>query len=587
MKHSQETFLQLVKEAYDGILQLPAFQREWKWERSKVISLFDSLRKQFPIGIFLFLESSAEYDLSPRVFEGTTEDTARKKLERLTLDGQQRITSGIALIHGLGGKLSYFLDLKALKKLFEDHNIDYRDDTAVRSYVQDIDDGDNYMVATTQRAGLKTFLLEKHWLSSTFLVSKIKAQKTLEEYENNYTETKDFLKYVVIPYFTLDNEFSCPVITLTKEESLAAVTRIFATINTTGKRLTPIEIVTATLYAHDINLKKNVLEFQDASDYLKNMDPNGEILLQTIALLADKSPKKSLLPKTVTHERFKAYFKDALDLLDRVGEFLTKEMGSGLKYTNKLIPYSSILAPMAVVFNKIKDFSGSKKRNAEEKVEKWFVGSAISQRYQEGVHNKQENDAKEILKWIDQDSDDYEPIWLKSVQISKAMKIASPNGAIGRLFMCLINRERVKDPLDNINVGYYEDTDEYPQAHHIWPHKFCADHLTDWDIDRDETNYVLNIIPVSSKTNRKWNKMDPKNQISDINAKQLNKAKKNELFKKLMLSDKCVQILERPNKTKKDYNEFIVARFEVFNDRLSRWNFSIGEEEFDDAVADN
>lgn len=587
MKHSQETFLQLVKEAYDGILQLPAFQREWKWERSKVISLFDSLRKQFPIGIFLFLESSAEYDLSPRVFEGTTEDTARKKLERLTLDGQQRITSGIALIHGLGGKLSYFLDLKALKKLFEDHNIDYRDDTAVRSYVQDIDDGDNYMVATTQRAGLKTFLLEKHWLSSTFLVSKIKAQKTLEEYENNYTETKDFLKYVVIPYFTLDNEFSCPVITLTKEESLAAVTRIFATINTTGKRLTPIEIVTATLYAHDINLKKNVLEFQDASDYLKNMDPNGEILLQTIALLADKSPKKSLLPKTVTHERFKAYFKDALDLLDRVGEFLTKEMGSGLKYTNKLIPYSSILAPMAVVFNKIKDFSGSKKRNAEEKVEKWFVGSAISQRYQEGVHNKQENDTKEILKWIDQDSDDYEPIWLKSVQISKAMKIASPNGAIGRLFMCLINRERVKDPLDNINVGYYEDTDEYPQAHHIWPHKFCADHLTDWDIDRDETNYVLNIIPVSSKTNRKWNKMDPKNQISDINAKQLNKAKKNELFKKLMLSDKCVQILERPNKTKKDYNEFIAARFEVFNDRLSRWNFSIGEEEFDDAVADN
>jgi hypothetical protein len=392
---------------------------------------------------------------------------------------------------------------------------------------------------------------------------------------------------VVIPYFTLDNEFSCPVITLTKEESLAAVTRIFATINTTGKRLTPIEIVTATLYAHDINLKKNVLEFQDASDYLKNMDPNGEILLQTIALLADKSPKKSLLPKTVTHERFKAYFKDALDLLDRVGEFLTKEMGSGLKYTNKLIPYSSILAPMAVVFNKIKDFSGSKKRNAEEKVEKWFVGSAISQRYQEGVHNKQENDTKEILKWIDQDSDDYEPIWLKSVQISKAMKIASPNGAIGRLFMCLINRERVKDPLDNINVGYYEDTDEYPQAHHIWPHKFCADHLTDWDIDRDETNYVLNIIPVSSKTNRKWNKMDPKNQISDINAKQLNKAKKNELFKKLMLSDKCVQILERPNKTKKDYNEFIAARFEVFNDRLSRWNFSIGEEEFDDAVADN
>ncbi|HPK10562.1 MAG TPA: DUF262 domain-containing protein [Saprospiraceae bacterium] len=587
MKHSQETFLQLVKEAYDGNLQLPAFQREWKWERSKVISLYDSLRKQFPIGSFLFLEASAEYDLAPRPFEGSPDSTKPIEADRLTLDGQQRITSGIALIHGLSGSLRYFLDLGALKKLAEDQAIDYRDDKVVRNFVQEIDDGDNYMIATTKQTELRPLLLDSHLLSSTHLVDKITAQKELEQYEEKYPETKDFLRYVVVPYFTLDNDFNCPVITLTKAESLAAVTRIFATINTTGKRLTPVEIVTATLYANDINLKQEVQEYHDASECLKNMDANGEILLQTIALLAKKSPKKSLLPKTITHERFKAFHADALSLLDRVGAFLTNDLGVGLKDTNRLLPYDSILAPIAVVCQEIDKLSGGEKRKAEQKIETWFIGAALSQRYQEGVHNKQENDAKDMIRWISEDKNDFKPVWLQNVQISKDMKTASPNGAIGRLVKCLINRECPIDPLEETKVGYYDDVDEYPQEHHIWPKKFCSDHIGDWDSDRDSTEYALNLIPIAPKTNKKWDKMDPSNQVNDIKTKIPNDARRKEILEKLFLSADCIKILERTDKTRKDYEEFIEARFQIIVNSLSKWGFTVGDERFeDDAPSD-
>ena len=34
MKSSNEPFIDLVKEARDGSLQLPAFQRDFKWSRS-------------------------------------------------------------------------------------------------------------------------------------------------------------------------------------------------------------------------------------------------------------------------------------------------------------------------------------------------------------------------------------------------------------------------------------------------------------------------------------------------------------------------------------------------------------------------
>jgi hypothetical protein len=579
MKHSQESFLDLVKEAHDGTLQLPAFQRDWRWERSKVISLYDSLRKQFPIGSFLFLETSPEYNLSPRPYEGSS---AKFTSLRLTLDGQQRITSGIILLHGSQSSSRYFLDLSALKKLAEEYHLDYRNEDQVKKFVQDIDDGDNYMIGTTRKTELNTLLLQDHLLSSTYLANKTSIQKALESYENKYPGTKDFLKYVVVPYFTLENNSLHPVTTLTSSESLAAVTKIFATINTTGKRLTPIEIVTAVLYSHDINLKQQVKEFHQASDYLGNMDVDGEVLLQTIALLAGESPKKSMLPKTITHERFKAYYADALDLLDRVGEFLTTEMGVGFKDTDKLIPYNSILAPMAVCFREIKELKGGEKSTALEKIEKWFVGAAIGQRYIEGVGNKQETDARDMKRWINENKPELKPTWLNNVHITEAIKRASPNGAVGKLFSCLINRQKPSDPLELTKIGYYENADEPPEGHHIWPTRFCVEHVVNWDKDKDTSEHALNLMPVASKTNKKWLKMDPKNQMDDIKNTISNDAKRKEILEKLFISDECVQILERPNKTKKDYLEFLDARFRMLTRELEKWDFTPGEEEYED-----
>lgn len=587
MKHSQESFLSLVQEAYDGRLQLPAFQRDWKWERNKVISLYDSLRKHFPIGSFLFLDASPEYDLSPRPYEGSP---ARLKPSRLTLDGQQRITSGIILLHGTSSPNRYFLVLNALKKLAEDYQpgtstsrgLDYRNEDQVKQFVQDIDDGDNYMIATTRRTELDTLLLENHWLSSTHLANKVSTQKALEQYEAKYPDTKDFLKYVVVPYFTLDSDSSHPVTNLTSSESLAAVTRIFATINTTGKRLTPIEIVTACLFAHEVNLKQQVREFHQASDYLSNMDPIGEVLLQTIALLAGQSPKKSWLPKIITFERFKTYYQEALDLLDFTGQFLSEELGVGFKYTSDLIPYDSILAPIAVCFKDIKELDATAKRQALDKIEKWFIGAAIGQLYNEGVHNKQVKHMEDMRNWIKENSIEFKPMWLSNVRISPNMKLASPNGAIGRLFKCLINRHKPIDPLEELKVGYYDNADEFPEEHHIWPTRFCSDHIPDWDNKRDTNDHALNFIPVTLKTNRKWVNMDPKNQMDDVRHQIENPTKRQEILDKLLLSEECVEILDRPNKTKPDYFEFLDARFKVLCSRLALWDFTSGEEGYEE-----
>ena len=596
MKYSQEPFLSLVEEAYNGRLQLPAFQRDWKWERKKVISLYDSLRKHFPIGGFLFLETSPEYDLSPQPYEGSSQEYPPS---RLTLDGQQRITSGIVLLHGTPSSPQtpnpprYFLNLAALIKLAENYRpdqstspgLDYLNEEEVKKFVQYIDDSDNYMIATTRRTELTTLLLENHLLSSTYLANRVTAQIALEQYESRYPDTRQFLKYVVVPYFTLETDSRHPVTTLTSSESLSAVTKIFATINTTGKRLTPIEIVTAVLYASDINLRQELTELKQISDYLSNMDPDGEVLLQTIALLANESPKKSLLPKTIDFKLFKAFYGEAHDLLDTVGNYLTRELGVGLKDTSKLIPYNSILAPMAVCFKDINGMNETQTSAALEKIDKWFVGAAIGQRYIEGVGNKQETDARDMRKWIKENKPEFKPEWLSKVRISPDIKLASQTGAIANLLRCLINRQKPIDLLKKTKIGYYDDSQEYPEEHHIWPTKFCNEFVSGWDKNTDKNEHALNLIPVALETNRKWLNMDPKNQMDDVKSKIPNETKRCDSLKELLLSEECVQILERTTKTKTDYFDFLEARFRVLCSELALWDFTLGEQEYQDENA--
>lgn len=568
MNYAQEDYMQLVEQAYDGRLQLPAFQRDWKWERNKVIALFDSIRKGFPIGGLLILKCHPGVNLAPRHFSGC-KDLAQEP-ERLVLDGQQRITSGIALKYGLGGSLRYFLNIEALEKLYGDKGIDLDSDEAVLAYAQEIDDGDNYLIGSTKAGEELSFVYENHLVDTRLLTDKGRFDRAMEEYEERYPEKKQFLRRVVYRHFTLP-AFSCPVTGLTEQESITAVTRIFATLNTTGKRLTPIEIVTAILFSGDVDLKDQIREFKEASYYLSNMDQNGEVLLQTIAMLAGKTPKKALLPKTIDIDTFKDYYQEAFDLLDALGEFMSVELGVGFTDTNKLLPYDSILAPMAIVYKEVKRLRGRDRVKAEDKLKRWFVGSALDQRYQEGVHNKQSTDKREMLRWI-QEGDEAEPKWLRDVCVPLRLKSDSPSGARGRLIRCLLNREHPKDPIDRVKVGYYGDADQNSQDHHIWAKKFCRDHLVGWADVNDSCDVILNLIPISAKTNKKWDKMNPSDQIAD-SRNSLNPQQQQDIYRSLWLPDQCLTIMEKPDKTKADFDAFIDARYQYAREKLAEFGF--------------
>src|SRR4051794_28847781 len=125
-----------------GKIQLPDFQRGYKWEDERIRSLLVTILRGHPLGVVLLLKTgNDQVRFKPKALEGTSisEDV---EPEFLLLDGQQRLTSLTQALTGDGivrtkddrGKLinrRYFVDV-AMALEGED-----RMDEAVRSIPED------------------------------------------------------------------------------------------------------------------------------------------------------------------------------------------------------------------------------------------------------------------------------------------------------------------------------------------------------------------------------------------------------------------------------------------------------------------
>ncbi|OZH53548.1 hypothetical protein AFK68_16915 [Hydrocoleum sp. CS-953] len=77
----------------NGNIQLPDFQRDWKWDDETIRRLLGSVSLSYPIGSVLLLETgSPDVKFKARLIEGV--EVSKEVIpEKLILDGQQRLTA--------------------------------------------------------------------------------------------------------------------------------------------------------------------------------------------------------------------------------------------------------------------------------------------------------------------------------------------------------------------------------------------------------------------------------------------------------------------------------------------------------------
>ena len=571
MKAEQAKFRDLVRGAQRGELRLPEFQREWKWNRTQVLSLYDSVRKGFPIGSFLELEASDALVLSPRLFRGVEEQDSLRPLQAYVLDGQQRITAGLALYYGLGSS-HYFLDLGALWEEAHREQLEFTDSHAVKAFADALDDEEKYLTGRLRMTNPES-QLGNHRFWTPYLTDDTKFSEAQDKYLQLFPERAPFMDRLIRPYFKLGTEPIVPVTVLDAGMSVEAITRVFETLNTTGSRLTPVEIVVAVLYSKDINLREEIKEFSESRRYYSNIDAAGERYLQTIALLDGKNPKQVTLPKTIDKENYSTHRESAVAALELAGGFLSEHFGAGLDKRGDLVPYPAQLPPLGIALAEIdRRWPRPSAHRAQwlANIERWFVGSVLTQRYTQSQPRIQMEDYAELGRWLNE-GDGAEPAWLSNVRIPR-LDTWRPSSAIGKLIVLLQSRKAPTDPLNDVRVGGPSGDIALSELHHIFPQGFCSQHIPDWD-EGTESDVGLNTMPLTRETNRLWSKMDPANQITDV--RNRGKGDIDNIYRPFFIDARCLEIMSKKNKRKADFLEFISVRGRLISEDIERtWGFA-------------
>lgn len=572
MTATVKNFRDLVEHAHSGRLKLPAFQRNWRWKTEKVKKLFDSLRQGYPIGSLLFLGGEGA-DLSPRVFSGSAAAATGVATENLVLDGQQRLTAGIHLFHGTGNR-QYYLDIARLAELVAEQKIDLKNAEEVKGFAATLDTDDGYLIARTPVDDPRSLLIDKHLLCTVILSNQAQLNQALLDYSKKYPEREPLMFSLVSPYFSMSNLEPVPFVTIDAGTQLDAISRIFTTLNTTGQLLTPFELVVAILFPKGIDLVKEFQELCNIGKYFRNMDRTGEVLLQTIAMMANADPKKSLLPKTIKPAIFLQHYEAAFDALENLGEFLTNDMGAALDVKDaSLVPYDAIFAPMACAYSLFKKqgLKGVEERNGKRKFERWYVASALSQRYQEGVHNKQRRDYSEVMAWVFDDA--ATPSWIQDVTVPNLNR-ASFDGAVGKLVQSLFNLNNIRDPLTGSLVGFRLNTAP-TEKHHLFPSKYVTG-FANWNKKQGDTaDVVCNMMFVERDTNRKWLNKNPCDQINEA-LNGMSEAQLSEKYASQFISPLAFELLKKPQKSKDDFYAFTAERQRLLREYIrDKYGFPI------------
>ena len=501
------TLPEVVSSIKKGEWKIPRFQREFVWEKSKVIELLDSMYKEFPIGSFFLWIPPEDYaHYYKDIPELNIEKGNMRYYTHFILDGQQRLTSLYAVYRGLEirgfdySKICFDLDTHKF-------NVDSENDE--------------------RNISIHTVLNEDKFLGIY--------NELTDDRKKSIMRVKDRLKNYPFPVITIE------------DKNIEEACKIFERINQGGKRLSIFDLVVAVTWDKDFELKEEIDKFnKEIEDVFGKID--YEVFSETLSLIINKQCTKAFQLKLTPNE-VKEQWEDVKKAIGKSIQFLR----SNLKVRNyAYLPYRDMLALIAYYYY---DCHKNKVELDKKFLEEWFWKVAFSNRYSGSSFNKIGEDRAYIFdrKLRNEEfSIDYD-INI-SVDKLKNVNMGRRTAFRNALVLIMIQQQPLsfidnspidieKDPISSFNDS---------EKHHIFPKKY----LRSIGIkEKKATNLLVNFCLIDSQLNKLISGTEPKEYF--IKFENKNKELKKALNSHLIPSDKESAIW------KNDYGLFINQRAEL------------------------
>lgn len=462
----------------NGNMKIPRFQRGYVWERSKIVKLLNSIQKQHPIGSFFIWEAGKEYkNFCREIKELNLPEYPESNFYSFILDGQQRITS---LYVALKGKTISDTDYTSIcynleKKEFhiprlknESHNIPA------------------WKLFNTSEYGkvLTEYVLYDNDKGTT--------------YHQNWSNCQQiFSDYPISIIKTLNME-------------LDEVVSIFENINQGGKRLSLFDLVHASAWSPDFDLREKIKTFNEEANVKAFGGVENEVFIQSLALNAfgDCKNKNQLnLTASICADNWKKTTECIRLSLDYVKIF-------GVRFISYL-PYNSFLPIVQYYF--FKSGKNTIPSSHQKFVENWFWTATFSARFSSSSLTKMKDDAD----WICNLANDVleENVFGVSLTLKELAKVnMQTKSVIKNGVICLMALENPKDfdnsipvMLDKSNIAKSNGKEN----HHFFPYSLKDKFGT----TVTGINSLLNFALISGRLNREISNKLPSIYISDYSSK--------------------------------------------------------------------
>ena len=498
-----------------GKIQLPDFQRGYKWEDERIRQLLVTVLRGHPLGVVMLLKTgNDQIRFKPRPVEGSVVPEGAVA-ETLLLDGQQRLTSltqaltGDGVVHTMDsrGKLmdrKYYIDIH-LAIQGED-----RIDEAVLSLPGDGIERTNFGKDIVRDLSSP----DKERAAGLFPVNLLFGDTMSWLFElGDLDVIRTFNDLVVKPVGT----YNIPAIELDKETSKAAVATVFEKVNVGGLPLNVFELLTATFAGDAAYFDKHGTDFRLNDDWKETQAKFAEYpvltglentdFLQAVTLLSTWKRNRDDTgnrPPAVSAKRedvLKLTLDDYLEWVEPLREafvWVSNFLADRHIFDLKFLPYPKQLVPLAairVVMGSSADLLGPR-----EKLVRWFWCGILGELYGSAIETRFVRDLEQVPDWAMDTDGRSNPSTVNDATFveSRLHSLRTRGAAAYKGIYALLLGNQARDWMEDKALDKVQYVSLSVDIHHIFPKKWCEDH----GIDDERRESIVNKTAISAVTNR-------------------------------------------------------------------------------------
>jgi hypothetical protein len=487
----------LLRQIHKGEAVLPDFQRDFVWDPYMTMELIISIAENYPAGSLLRIRNTQNL-FAYREFAGAPPLNGQKPVY-LVLDGQQRLTSLYQAFYGVGDN-RFFLNLKKMMdgNDFEDCIFYLRsDDKKTKNYEKvEVQIDELIMPLSTLKGGGGEY---NKWVREI-------SRSMVDEKERITLEDR---LYSVDHWVQAIDDYKFPVVTLSDSTSAEAVCTIFETLNRTGVKLSPFELLTARFWHQNLNLRERWFNAKEAYPIIEEFKIDPYYVLQIISIISKERPSiKRSEVMNLEKSSVEKYWDAASEGLQKALSFLQNQCGVVIP---NLLPYITIIVPLSAMFAKIDTLKGPKIGAAKDKIEQWYWCAIFGQKYESSPTSQSSLDYLEVSRWIDGEN---LPGTIETFSFDPSMLLTTTprQRAVYRGVLSLIMRNHARDfhshHILNPEIIRQNQVDD----HHIFPNKYLERN----GVEARARDCVLNHTFIDRKTNIRIKDRAPSDYMREI-----------------------------------------------------------------------